>query len=257
MKGEATSERELLELQQTLYASKNPTRRWLHESRRDWILDAIRRHKTVGMRYALEIGPGSGVYLPALAGLFEKVVATDIASAFLTRARSLADAYPNIVVVEDDIISSELATSSFDLVLCSEVIEHITDSNAALKQINRVIKPGGIFILSTPQKYSLLEIVSKIAFLPGIIGVVRWVYHEPIIETGHVNLLTAAEVRTQLRQAGFAPIESHVSGLYLPLVAEFFGQSGLRWSLAGERMLRRIGSTGPLWTQFYVAVRSS
>jgi hypothetical protein len=83
---EAASDQELLELQQTLYASKNPTRRWLHESRRDWILDALRRYRTDGMRHALEIGPGSGVYLPTLANLFDKVGAADIASAFLTQS---------------------------------------------------------------------------------------------------------------------------------------------------------------------------
>jgi hypothetical protein len=58
------------------------------------------------MGCALEIGPGSGVYLPALADLFDKVIATDIASAFLTRVWFLARVYPNIVVIEDDIIHS-------------------------------------------------------------------------------------------------------------------------------------------------------
>jgi 2-polyprenyl-3-methyl-5-hydroxy-6-metoxy-1,4-benzoquinol methylase len=253
---ETASDQELLELQQTLYASKNPTRRWLHEFRRDWILDALRRYRTEGMRHALEIGPGSGVYLTTLANFFDKVGAADVANAFLTQARRLADSHPNIDVIEDDIVHSKLPTGTFDLILCSEVIEHIADSGAALAQIGRIIKPDGVLILSTPQKYSLLELASKIAFLPGVIEVVRRIYQEPIIETGHINLLTAKAVREQLQRAGFSLKESHVGGLYLPIVAEFFGQLGLRSALAAERLLRRLDWTGVLWTQFYVAVRS-
>ena len=252
----AASDQQLLELQHTLYTSKNPTRRWLHLSRRDWILDAIRRHKTHSMQCALEIGPGSGVYLPTLASLFDKVVAADIASAFLAQARHLAHNHTNVKVIEDDIVRSTFASESFDLILCSEVIEHIEDSAAALAQIGRIIKPSGVLILSTPQKYSLLEIASKIAFLPGVVELVRRVYGEPIIETGHINLLTAKAAQAQLRQAGFALRECHVSGLYLPLLAEFFGQLGLRCAFAGERILKRMGLNGVLWTQFYVAVRS-
>jgi len=252
----AASDQQLLELQRTLYASKNPTRRWLHSARRDWILDAIRRHKTDGMHCALEIGPGSGVYLPTLASLFDEVIASDIASAFLAQARHLAHTHTNIKVTEDDIAHSVFCGASFDLILCSEVIEHIEDSAIALAQIGRIIKPNGVLILSTPQKYSLLEITSKVAFLPGVIELVRRVYGEPILETGHINLLTAKAAQAQLRQAGFALQECHVSGLYLPLVAEFFGHFGLRCAFTGERILKRMGLTQVLWTQFYVAVRS-
>ena len=116
---------------------------------------------------------------------------------------------------------------------------------------------GGVLILSTPQKYSLLELASKIAFLPGIIEFVRRVYKEPIIETGHINLLTAQTARAQLVDAGFVVREHHVSGLYLPLVAEFLGEVGLRCAVVGERLLKQTGLTGMLWTQYYVATRQS
>jgi len=249
------SDHALLELQQTLYASKNPTRRWLHTSRRDWILKAISRHKTVKMGCALEIGPGSGVYLQALSRLFSKVVAADVEMAFLTQAEFLAQSHPNIDVVEDDIVNSKFPSGSFDLILCSEVIEHIPNSAGALAHIARILKPDGVLILSTPQKYSFLELASKIAFLPGIIELVRLVYREPIMETGHINLLTGRAARAQLSNAGFVLRECHVSGLYLPLVAEFLGEMGLRCAIVGERMLNRTGLTGVLWTQFYVAAR--
>ena len=62
------TEAELLPLLETLYDSRNPTRRWLHRTRRDWIIGKLRQYAR-GDR-ALEIGFGAGVYLSALAELF-------------------------------------------------------------------------------------------------------------------------------------------------------------------------------------------
>lgn len=56
-------DQELVSLQRTLYESRNPTRKWLHCARRDWISHAMRRFVTKGEQ-GLEIGPGSGVYTP-------------------------------------------------------------------------------------------------------------------------------------------------------------------------------------------------
>ena len=38
-----------------------------------------------------------------------------------------------------------------DLVICSEVVEHLTDDARALKELYRVLKPGGLLILATPK----------------------------------------------------------------------------------------------------------
>lgn len=43
-----------------------------------------------------------------------------------------------------------VADTSYDTVLCSEVLEHLADPAAALREINRVLKPGGKLILSVP-----------------------------------------------------------------------------------------------------------
>lgn len=245
----------LLELQRTLYSSINPTRRALHEVRRDWIIDRIRLHQRPNVGRAIEIGPGSGVYLPVLAQSFADVTASDVEPEFLAAAEALAQCHPNISVLTDDIVRSSLPSAAFDLVLCTEVIEHIPDSAAALATMHRILRLGGVLILSTPQRYSTLELAAKVAFLPGIISLVRRVYKEPIIETGHINLLTARGARQQLRQAGFAIEESFISGLYLPIIAEFCGALGRDFEQACEALIKRIGLTGMLWTQYYVATR--
>jgi hypothetical protein len=108
-------------------------------------------------------------------------------------------------------------------------------------------------VLSTPQRYSPLEIASRVAFLPGVIEVVRRIYREPILPTGHINLLTAAEAHRQLEAAGFEIVEFDQSGMYLPLIAELAGKAGLKF----ERWLEGKAAKGRLrqmlWTQYYVA----
>src|SRR5262245_2985471 len=213
-------------LQQTLYTSRNPTRRTLHCTRRDWIIDAIGRYG-LGVRRALEVGPGSGVYLPTLASAASHVVALDIEAAYLDRLVDMRFKHDNLQLVRDDITRSSFADGTFELIVCSEVVEHIEDSTAALREMRRILSDDGTLILSTPQRYSTLEMASAVAFLPGFIQVARRVYNESVIKTGHINLLTRRMLRDQLDIAGFVAVEEWVSGLYLPGVAETMGARAL------------------------------
>ncbi|MEE4193406.1 MAG: class I SAM-dependent methyltransferase [Halieaceae bacterium] len=45
------------------------------------------------------------------------------------------------------------ADNYFDKVICSEVLEHIPDYQGALEEINRVLKPGGLFCASVPRRW--------------------------------------------------------------------------------------------------------
>ena len=245
---------ELLALQRALYESRNPTRRWLHCTRRDWIAERLTRLAAGRRGAALEVGPGSGVYVPLLARLFDRVTVSDVHDVYLAAARVIAADHPNVAVVQDDIRRPALPAASFDVVLCTEVIEHVVESRAALAGMRRLLRPGGVLVLSTPQRGSPLEVCSKIAFLPGVIDVVRLVYREPILPTGHVNVMTAGEMRRQLDAAGFAIRESHKSGLYVPVLAEAGGEPGRRLAAWLEARIYPGPLDWLLWTQYHVAV---
>lgn len=244
---------ELVTLQRIIYTSKNPTRRWLHTTRREWIVGALRRCAARANGRVLEVGFGSGTYLPVLAELYREVVASDVEEAHLRRAENLTRTYPNLRIVADDITQTRLPETSFDAILCSEVLEHTADPARALAGMHRLLKPGRHLLLSTPQRWSLLEVLAKAAFMPGVINVVRTIYREPVYRTGHVNLLTERQVSAQLEAAGFRIRERFTSGMYLPVVAEFTGKYGVRLERWLESRLRGGPLRWVLWTQYYIS----
>jgi 2-polyprenyl-3-methyl-5-hydroxy-6-metoxy-1,4-benzoquinol methylase len=250
--------RQRFDLQRTLYSSRNPTRRWLHRTRRARVRCEVRRAAGHGPSHrALEVGPGSGTYLPLLCELFEEVTAADVDAAFITHLAPLEWRHANLELVCDDMASTRLPDEAFDLVLCSEVIEHSTEPERIVAAIARVLRPGGALVLTTPQAFSLPELVGRVAFLPGIIHLGRLLYREPVLPTGHVSFLTRARVRAMLLEVGLTVRDESTSGLYLPVVAELGGRWAARIQHRLERRLGRGRLAGLLWTQYWTATRAA
>ena len=94
----------------------------------------------------LDIGCGSGGTLYALGGRTALSVGTDVARQALgySRERGLTH------LVQGDAMQLGLADGSFDLVTALDVIEHCADDDAALREIFRLLAPGGMCCLTAP-----------------------------------------------------------------------------------------------------------
>lgn len=249
----AAADNPLFELQQTLYASSNYTRRRLHQTRLRWVTNAISAHAHApAISRALEYGPGSGIYLPILARHCLEVTAADIEQAYLSELRHMAGQLGNLELAADDIQDSRFEEGSFGLVLCSEVLEHVPDPERSLDTLFCILQPAGIAIVTTPQRFSLMEISCKLAFLPGVIQLVRRIYREPVLKTGHISLRSRSAFRKAIAHSGFEIVEHDRFGLYLPLLAEFGGDRGGRAIEMLERRLKNTPLSHLFWTQAYV-----
>jgi 2-polyprenyl-3-methyl-5-hydroxy-6-metoxy-1,4-benzoquinol methylase len=244
---------DLVNLQKTLYASRNYTRRRIHSSRFEWVEQAIlkSRHGSPNS-IAIEYGPGSGIYLPTLASQYKDVVAADIERAYLEDIATLKDSIPHLKIVIDDLIHSTFPANYFGLVLCTEVLEHVPSPELALHTIYRILAPGGIAIITTPQKYSVMEWCCKVGFLPGVLQIVRQIYREPVFELGHISLRSAKQIQDVINTNGFEVVATDKFGFYLPFIAEFGGQQGGRLIERFERAIKNTPFDGLLWTQAYV-----
>lgn len=232
--------------QANLYESKNPTRRWLHTRRREWILDAVRKYAPRNGSF-LEIGIGCGIYTRELARIGQ-VSAFDINQQFVTDVNVI----PNVSASVGDIQTLEL-DPVYDLAICSEVIEHIPDSVTALKNIWNSLKPGAMLILTTPNKYSSVELVARLLGISAVASIVQKIYKEPVDDLGHINRLTQSGLRRQITAAGFDVLEHENLAFYMPGIGEFGGSPGLSLCQLLERIIRPVPVLSwLLWTQCWV-----
>lgn len=87
---------------------------------------------------------------------------------------------------------------TFDRIICSEVLEHIPDDSAALRELFRILKPGGRLAATVPTW-----------FPEKVCWALSDEYHAPFVEGGHVRIFTEPELRRKMRDAGFRPGDSH------------------------------------------------
>ena len=66
-------------------------------------------------------------------------------------------------VTNGDICAMPWPDNSFDLVLATDVIEHVDDDATALAEINRVLRPGGVVLVTVPAFQSLWGLQDKVA----------------------------------------------------------------------------------------------
>ncbi len=93
----------------------------------------------------LENGCGMGMYVEKLAGLGAKVIGLEYDHERAVEARIRSD---RIINAAGEFIP--LPSSTFDLILSHEVIEHVQDDRAAICEMIRVLRPGGRAVIFCP-----------------------------------------------------------------------------------------------------------
>jgi len=155
----------------------------------------------------LDVGAGFGRHVFECARLGADVIALDHAEDEVVQTRATLGAMVDSGEIEIDRFKGVLrgdatalpfGDSSFDVVITSEVLEHIQDDTAAIAEMVRVLRPGGQFAATVP------------AWLPEKIN---WMlsdeYHAPKSEGGHVRIYSATELKAKLRSAGLQLTGSH------------------------------------------------
>ncbi|MFN2099602.1 bifunctional 2-polyprenyl-6-hydroxyphenol methylase/3-demethylubiquinol 3-O-methyltransferase UbiG [Altererythrobacter sp. MF3-039] len=99
----------------------------------------------------LDVGCGAGLLCEPLARLGANVTGVDAAAENIAAAREhAAGSGLNITYHAGEL--GDLSLGQYDLVTCLEVIEHVADKSAFLAELASHIAPGGLMILSTPNR---------------------------------------------------------------------------------------------------------
>jgi SAM-dependent methyltransferase len=101
-----------------------------------------------GFRRVYNVGAGEGGYSPLLLGL--PGVETLIESDFSWSANAPPRADRRQIFFCASLVSIPAADQSFNLILCTEVLEHIQEDEQALDELARVLAPGGWLVITVP-----------------------------------------------------------------------------------------------------------
>lgn len=169
------------------YSHPNPLINWLFWQRLRKVMDYI--EAGAPYQHVLDFGCGSGVMLPFLCGISARVTAMDIDLLPFERVRRLR-AFPANLQVRDAraVTLKDLPESSFDLIVATDVLEHVNDLAGTLNAMKELLIPGGQVVISGPTENILYKAGRKLAG-PEYSGD----YHERGI--GEVRDLLAQQMR--------------------------------------------------------------
>jgi 2-polyprenyl-3-methyl-5-hydroxy-6-metoxy-1,4-benzoquinol methylase len=149
------------------------------------VIEMTRVHLTNAANI-LDVGCGANLdYDYFLADMGKRPICVDFAMSFLR----LAPKDARIRLVQADATFLPFAHSAFDGAICSETIEHIERDDAVIAEMARVLRPGGVLVITVPNLWNasrLLEMVKQRDFTIRMM-------------TGHLREYTPSHLRSLLR----------------------------------------------------------
>jgi SAM-dependent methyltransferase len=149
-----------------------------------------------GLR-VLDVGCGAGPALRYLSAQGATALGLDHSQYALQAALHLAPA--SAVALADGAAGLPCATHSTDLLLLSEVVEHLPTALPLLCEGYRVLRPGGRIIVTTPNLWDMRRLTAPLQGQP-------W---SGDTDPTHINLYTPLRLAHELRAAGFGQVRWH------------------------------------------------
>jgi len=179
--------------------------------RKRWIFDNITK-KGILLDAGCMQGGGTFFYSKKATKSF----GIDAYSEFIKIAKK---SYPKIEFKTEKIEKTSFTDNYFDVIILGDVLEHISNENAALKEIKRIIKKDGELIITVPKKglFSFIDIDNLILLAKKIL---RKTKNRPGYDDWHKHYSTK-ELKTILGNHGFKITKKYSNSLLLFPLASF------------------------------------
>lgn len=203
--------------QSECYDSEIPGVKFLHRTRLKTILHMISKaasratnHKPIEL---LEIGCGDGYVLKEIERKFPTAfnfTGIDISKTALRRAKNLCQAR----LIKADAQKIPINLNQIDITICTELIEHLPEDIALLKEVHRILKPSSFLILTTPNFYTFENITMRILGRKPAVTIPE-----------HLREYSYNELTSKIKRTGFNILEFQSIGFYIPKIKRLFFRS--------------------------------
>ena len=148
----------------------------------------------------LDVGCGNGAACDEFIRRGCTVVGVDLSEQGIAVARKTYPSARFELLAADADILSKLGEAPFDLVISTEVVEHLYDPRSYARGCFAAVKPGGRFICTTPYHGYFKNLVL------AVLG--KWDSHaNPLWDGGHIKLWSRRTLGELLTEAGFIQLE--------------------------------------------------
>jgi ubiquinone/menaquinone biosynthesis C-methylase UbiE len=153
----------------------------------------------------LEVGCGDASFTRSLGTYSSRVTAIDLSASQIERN---ARAHPEIKFLQHDVAQPlPFADAAFDVIWCSEVLEHLFDPGFALREMQRVLAPGGQLLVTVPYHGVIKDV---------LIALFKWDEH---FAPGnpHIRFFTRRSLSKLAASSGLVEIKTTTCGMNKPL----------------------------------------
>jgi 2-polyprenyl-3-methyl-5-hydroxy-6-metoxy-1,4-benzoquinol methylase len=210
--------------------AEKPSIRLIYEKRFRFFSRCIERQQQQlrGKVRLLDAGCGDGYWLHrlnALNGL--DLVGVDYNPLRVERARNNVS---GIGISCMDIMDLQ-ETRGFDVILLSQIIEHVEDDVGLLKKMATLLRDGGTLILGTPNEGSFFH---------------QWYIKRQgnAFETDHVHFYREIEIKAKIRAAGFKVERVMREVFKIPSRRIYYGLTRRRWGFVMLEVMTRLWPSG-------------
>jgi SAM-dependent methyltransferase len=176
----------------------------------------------------LDYGAGSGLHVELWEKLFKEADLSfcDISSVAMGKFKEQYPRHANrYFLIREN--KTDCSDDTFDVIVSVEVMEHVENLTSYLQEVNRLLRPGGLFVWTTPcaNAFSVEHVFSAIT---GKIertkeGYRRWSWEDPT----HLRRLKSDELDGVLRRNGFSDVRFRFRSHVFSFLCTYFPIRGL------------------------------
>jgi 2-polyprenyl-3-methyl-5-hydroxy-6-metoxy-1,4-benzoquinol methylase len=183
----------------------------------------------------LNLGTGEGDYDQMVAKYVNELIGCDVNEEDLNHARALNAQVMNLHYEVNNALDLSYESDSFDLLISCEVIEHVGKPDQMVREIARVLRPGGIAIMTFPSRefpFTYDPVNRVYQWLRGVQGK-EYLISQGAYAFGHDYLIGSRDFKSWAAESGLEVVEFRGLSHYLVGLLEMY------WTGIAQRIFKK------------------